>query len=65
MVDSKDGIDDIGGELLSESVVQLGGEGCASNREEKLSVNGPLQLEVVEELQIVSDYSSASILVCI
>jgi hypothetical protein len=55
MVDGKDGIDNIGGELFSKGVVQLGGEGCASNREEELSVNGPLKLEVVEELQIVLD----------
>ena len=49
-VDGEDGVNNIGGELLSKSMVQLGGEGGTSNRKEQLAVNGTLKLEVVKEL---------------
>lgn len=52
-VNSEDRIDDIGGELLSESIVELGGEGGAGNGQEEFSVNRALKLELVEELDFL------------
>lgn len=49
-MNSEDGIDDIGGELLSEGAVELRGEGGTGNGEQELTVDGTLKLEVVEEL---------------
>lgn len=49
-VDGKDGIDDVGGELLGESTAQLCGEGGTGDRKQQLAVNGTLELELVEEL---------------
>jgi hypothetical protein len=54
-VDSKDSVDNIGGELLGEGIVQFGGKRCAGDGEQELAVNGSLKLEVVEELQYLSD----------
>jgi hypothetical protein len=50
-VDGEHGVDNIGGKLLGEGMVKLGGERGASDREEQLSVNGPLELELVKELR--------------
>lgn len=49
-VDGENSVDDIRGELLSKSMVQLGREGGTSNGKKQLAVNGTLKLEVVEEL---------------
>lgn len=49
-MDSKDSINDIGGELLGESTAQLCGEGGTGDRKQQLAVNGTLELELVEEL---------------
>lgn len=52
-MDSEDGIDNIGGELLGKGAVQLRGEGGTGNREQELTVDGTLELEVIEELSVV------------
>lgn len=49
-MNSKNGIDDIGSKLLSQGAVQLRGEGGTGDGKQELSVNGTLELEVVEEL---------------
>lgn len=56
-VDGEHGIDNVRGELLSESIIQLRGEGCAGNREQQLAVNGAFELELVEELYDALDSS--------
>jgi hypothetical protein len=55
MVNGKDSINNVGSELFGEGIVQLGGKRCAGDGKEEFSVNGPLKLEVVEELQRGSD----------
>lgn len=51
-MDGEHGIDDVGCELLGESIVELGGEGGASHRKKQLSVNSAFELELVEELGV-------------
>ncbi|KAI6751419.1 hypothetical protein HG531_006115 [Fusarium graminearum] len=51
LVNSKNGIDNIGGKLLGQGSVKLGGKRSTSDTEEEFSVNLLGELERVEELQ--------------
>jgi hypothetical protein len=57
LVDGKDGIDDVGRELFGERAVEFCREGRPRNREEELSVDLLLELELVEELTAVSVFA--------
>ena len=50
LVDGEHSIDDIGGKLVCEGMVEFGGEGCTRNAEEEFSVNFFLELECIQEL---------------
>lgn len=52
-MNSKNGVGNVGSKLLGEGAVKLGRKRGTSDREEQLSVNVPLELELVEELEIL------------
>lgn len=49
-MDSKDGVDDIRGQLLGKGTVQFRAQGRPGNRQEELAVDRSVKLELVEEL---------------
>ena len=52
-MNSKNGVGNVGSKLLGEGAVKLRRKRGTSDREEQLSVNVPLELELVEELEIL------------
>ena len=51
LVDSEDGIDNIGGQALGQAGAKLGRKRCARDGKEELAVDLAGKLEVIEELR--------------